>query len=119
MHTGNQWHTQNICEVGRAKQWGTRDLAKEGVQPGVWGRSSQPPEAKGSGGVAFSRQQIFAVFTLKTLILAHVLIEKGHAVSVVTIDNAKIFLQLMFKNRSLAKTSKRRLQSLLVCEIID
>ena len=39
--------------------------------------------------------------------------------SAVTIDNAKIFSQLMSKSRSLAKISDRRLQSLLVCEIID
>ena len=42
-------------------------------------------------------------------------IEKaGRAVSAVTTDNAKIFLQLMSKSRSLAKISERRLQSLLV-----
>ena len=39
--------------------------------------------------------------------------------SAVTTDNAKIFSQLMSKIRSLAKISKRRLQPLLVCEIID
>ena len=39
--------------------------------------------------------------------------------SAVTIDNAKIFLQLMSKSISLAKISERRLQLLLVCEIID
>ena len=55
----------------------------------------------------------------KTLILAHFFVEKGHAVSAVTIDSAKIFSQLMSESRSLAKLSERRLQSLLVCEIID
>ena len=44
----------------------------------------------------------------------HFFIEKGHAVSAVTIDNAKIFSQLMSKSRSLAKGDERRLQSLLV-----
>ena len=39
--------------------------------------------------------------------------------SAVTTDNAKIFSHLMSKSRSLAKISERRLQSLLVCEIID
>ena len=34
-------------------------------------------------------------------------------------DNAKIFSELVSKSRSLAKISERRLQSLLVCEIID
>ena len=33
--------------------------------------------------------------------------------------NAKIFPQLMFKSRGLAKISERRLQSLLVREIAD
>ena len=39
--------------------------------------------------------------------------------SAVAVDNAKIFLQLMSKNRSLAKINERRLQPLLVSEIID
>ena len=39
--------------------------------------------------------------------------------SAVTIDNAKVFSQLMSKSRSWAKISERRLQSLLVREIID
>ena len=39
--------------------------------------------------------------------------------SAVTIDNAKIFSQLMSKSRSLAKISERRLQSLVVCEMIE
>ena len=46
----------------------------------------------------------------KTLILAHFFIEKGCAVSAVTMDNTKIFSQLMSKSRSLAQVSKRRLQ---------
>ena len=50
----------------------------------------------------------------KTLNFAHFLFEKGHAVSAVTINNAKIFLQLMSKSRSLAKISERKLQPLLV-----
>ena len=43
-------------------------------------------------------------------------IKKGHAVSAVTMDNAKIFSQLtgVSKSRSLAKICERRLQSLLV-----
>ena len=40
---------------------------------------------RGFGGVAPSRQQIFAVFTLKTLILANFFIVKGHALNAVTI----------------------------------
>ena len=53
-------------------------------------------------------------FLRLTLILADFFIEKGHAVSAITINNAKIFLQLMSKSRSLAKISKRRLQPLLL-----
>ena len=49
-------------------------------------------------------------FSHKTLILAHLFIKKGCAASAVTMDNAKIFLQLMSKSRSLAKVRERRLQ---------
>ena len=55
----------------------------------------------------------------KTLILAHFFIEKGHAVSAVTVDNAKTFSLLMLKSRYLAEISERRLQPLLVWDIID
>ena len=55
----------------------------------------------------------------KTLILAYFFVGKGRAVSAFTRDNANIFSHLMSKSRSLAKISERRLQSLLVCEIID
>ena len=56
----------------------------------------------------------------KTHIIAHFCIEKGHAVSAVTLpyigltDNAKIFPPLMPKSRSLAKISERRLQPLFI-----
>ena len=58
----------------------------------------------------------YAVFALKTLILAHFFIEKGMQCvhCVVTTDNTKIFSQLMSKSRSLAKINERRLQPLLV-----
>ena len=39
--------------------------------------------------------------------------------SAVTTDNVKIFSLLMSKSRNLANISKRRLQSLLVREIMD
>ena len=97
----SQWRTQKFSK-GRGER--TQDLAKEGAQLGVWGRSPQPPTN---------------FHIRKTLILAHFFVEKGHAVSAVAIDNAKIFSQLMSKGRSLAKISERRLQSLLVCEIRD
>ena len=54
----------------------------------------------------------------KKLISAHFFLVKGHAVSAVTIDNAKTFSQLMRKGRSLAKISERRLKSLSVREDI-
>ena len=57
----------------------------------------------------------FLRFSLKKpLILAHFFIEKRHAVSAITKNNAKIVLQFMSKSRSLAKISERRLQPLLV-----
>ena len=46
----------------------------------------------------------------KTLILAPLFTEKGHAVSAVTTDNAKICSQFMSKSRSLTKVRERRLQ---------
>ena len=42
----------------------------------------------------------------KILILAHFFIEKVHAVSAVTMDNVKIFPQLMCNSRGLAKISE-------------
>ena len=50
----------------------------------------------------------------KTLILTHFYIEKGNAVSAVTIDTAKMLSELMSKSRSLAKLSERRLKLLLL-----
>ena len=46
-----------------------------------------------AGGFAFSRQRIVTVSHKKTLILAHFCIEKGHAVSAVTMDNSKMLSQ--------------------------
>ena len=50
---------------------------------------------------------------LKTLILAN-LLEKGHAVSAETTDNAKMFSQLISKSERLAKINESRLQLLLI-----
>ena len=50
----------------------------------------------------------------KKLILANLFIEKGHAVSAVTMDNAKMFSQFMSKSGGVAKINERRLQPLLV-----
>ena len=103
--------TNNTCS-----QWRTQKFFR-GSAHSIWPRMEHN---RGSGGEAPSLQRIFKVFTYKkTLILAHFFVEKGHAVSAVTIDNAKIFSQLMSKSRSLAKITERRLRSLLVCEIID
>ena len=83
-------------------------MAKDGDTTG--GLGAKPPDSNEF--LRFSHKK-------KTLILVHFFVEKGHAVSAVTIDNAKIFSQLMSKSRGFAKISERRLQSLLVCEIID
>ena len=74
-----------------------------------FGKGGSRRMLRGSGGyfLRFSHKK-------KTLILAHFFIEKRHAVSAVTINNAKRFWQLMSKSRSLAKISKRRLQPLFV-----
>ena len=75
-------------------QWRTQDLAKERGHP-------QPLETKGVWGHK------------KELILAHLFIEKEHTVSTVTMDNEKIFPQLMSKSRNLDKISEKRRQLLL------
>ena len=91
--------------IGAPRIWQKRE-----EQPGVWGRKPQPPEATPPEPPAN-----FCDFHVKKkLILAHLYTEKGHAVSAVTIDNAKIFSQLMSKIRSLAKICERRLQPILV-----
>ena len=81
-------------------QWCTQDSAKEGeITKGLYYKCSGVPRIRpkrvcrrlrGSGGVAPSRQRIFAVFTLKTLFLTHFYTEKGHAVSAVTTSVARI-----------------------------
>ena len=83
------------------RQWRTQDLAKGGLTGGL---GVKPPAAYNL--LRFSHE--------KTLILANLFIEKGHAVRAVTVDNAKTFSQLTSKSRSLTKISERRLQPLLV-----
>ena len=85
----------------KKNQWRTQDVAKGSHNRGSGGKTPNRRILKGPRGIAPSRQQSFAVPSA-------LFIEKGHAV---TADNAKIFLQLMSKSRSLAKTSERRLQS--------
>ena len=76
----------------------------------VWGGSNRE-----FGGVAPSSQRIFTVFIyINTYSNTFFFIEKGRAVSAVTMDNVKVFSQLVSKSRSLAKISERRLQPLLV-----
>ena len=62
---------RNFLRGGARNSGGPQDLAQKRYN-------------RGSGGVAPSCQRIFAVFTKKTLILAHFFIEKGRAVSAVT-----------------------------------
>ena len=85
----------------------------------MWGRRPQPPEVKGVWGRRPQPPTSFCGFYIKNTHFNHFYIEKRHAVSAVTKDNAKIFSELMSKSRSLAKISERRLQPLLVSEIID
>ena len=49
-------------------------------------------------------------FHIKNTHINPYFIEKGHAVSAIFIDYAKLFLQLMSKSRSLAEICERRLQ---------
>ena len=93
--------------IGEIRQWRIEDLAKRGHNRGSGGEAK---ERRGCEGVAPSRQRIFAVFTLKNTHFSTLFYRKRHAVSAVTIHNAKIFLQRMSKSRSLAKISESRLQ---------
>ena len=79
------------------------------------GLGVKPPAAGGYRGLGAAppASNDFLRF-LKQLILAQFFIEKGRAVSAVTIDKAKLFSQLMSKSGSLAKISEMRLQPLLV-----
>ena len=72
-----------------------RNFLRWGAHPG-FGKGAPPASNKF---LRFSHK--------KTLILAHFFVEKGHAVSAVTIDIANIFSQLMSKSRSLAKISEK------------
>ena len=77
---------------------------KDGATTG--GVGMKLPAAGDQGGLP---PTIFYRFYIKnTLILTHFFTEKGHAVSAVTMDNAKIFLQLMSTSRNLAKTSESK-----------
>ena len=98
-------------------QW--RPQAKRGLQPGVWGWNSQQPGTKGVWGRSPQPPPNFYRFYIKnTLIFTHFFTEKGLAVSAVTMDDAKIFSQLMSTSRNLAKVSENRLQPSLVWKII-
>ena len=108
-----------VQEIAAPKCSGApRIWQKGGYKRGSGGEVPSRRRLRRSGGVAPSRQQILRFSHKKTLILSHLFIEKGHAVSAVTRDNAKIFSQLMSQSRSLAKICERRLQPLLVWEII-
>ena len=53
-------------------------------------------------------------FHIKNTHISTYFIKKGHAMSAVFIDNAKLFSQLMSKSRNLAEISERRLKLLSV-----
>ena len=82
--------------MGRVRTVALPGFSKGGHNQGFGGETPSHWRLRGSAAKEFSQ-------FLQTLILAHFFIEKGHAVSAVTIDNAKIFSQLMSKSRSLAK----------------
>ena len=97
-----------ITSSGAPRIW------QRGAATGSLGVKPKPPQTKGVWGRSPQRPTNFYGFHTNTLILAHFFIEKGHAVSTVTWDNAKIFSPFLSKSRSLAKMCQRRLQPLLV-----
>ena len=62
---------------------------------------------------------IFYGFHINSIPFNTLFYRKRACSDAVTMDNAKIFPQLMSKSRGLAKISERRLQPLLVQEIVD
>ena len=84
-----------------------------GHNRGLW----PPPAAKGVWGRNPQPLANFYIFHIKKTHFSTLFIERGHAVSVVTMENAKIFSLLAdgtSKSRSLAKISERRRRYLLM-----
>ena len=71
---------------------------KEGHIRGVWGWNPQPPEARGVWGLGPQTPTDFYGSLIKNTHFSTFFIKKWHAVSAITIDNAKIFSQLMSKS---------------------
>ena len=93
--------TSRSCLISAASS-GEPKIWQRGGGTGVWGCSPQPLTN-------------FYGFHIKNTHFSKLFYQKkGHAVSAVAMDNAKIFSQIMSKSRSLAKISEKRLQSLLV-----
>ena len=106
-----QFFKTRASNIGEEKKKGLHFTPSDSGAPRVWQRGA----TTGNLGVKPPAVNEFLQFSCKkTLILAHFFIEKGHAVSAVTTDNAKTFSHLMSKSRSLAKISERRLQPSLV-----
>ena len=81
----------------------------------------KPPDAGGQGGVGSSPQPPtnFYGFHINNTHFNTLFCQKRACSDAITMDNTKIFLQLISKNRGLAKISEGRLQPLLVQEIAD
>ena len=95
----------------RSKKKGLHFTSLDRGAPRIWQRGA----TTGGPGVKPPAANGFLRFSYKKESFQHTFfIEKGRAVSAVTTDNAKIFTQLMYKSRSLAKIRERRLQPLLV-----
>ena len=71
---------------------------KGGSHSGVWGWNPQPPKARGVWGLGPQPPTDFYGSLIKNTHFSTFFIKKWHAVSAITIDNAKIFSQLMSKS---------------------
>ena len=89
--------------------------------PGCAALGVKPPAAGGQGGLGSIPQPPtnFYGFHLNNTHFNTLFYRKRACSDAVTMDNAKIFPQLMSKSRGLVKISERRLQPLSVQEIVD
>ena len=113
-----QFFKTSACNIDEEQKKGLHFTPSDSGAPRIWqwgattrGLGVKPPAAYGFLRFSYNKNTHFS-----TLFLS----KKGvQWVSAATTDNAKIFSQLMSKSTSLTKISERRLQPLLVWEIID